>query len=82
MLFPLVALKREYVVRAKKELKIIEPRLNALGAAVSNIVDTVLFVDRYIVSAEKGADILFIKHPSKPKKYCLKVLWCLPSLYF
>ncbi|MGB0208095.1 MAG: Wzz/FepE/Etk N-terminal domain-containing protein [Candidatus Puniceispirillaceae bacterium] len=46
-------LKREYIVRAKDELKIIEARFNDLGAADSSVVDTMLSIDRYIFSAEK-----------------------------
>ena len=61
-------LKREYIVRAKAELEIIEARFNDLGSADSSIVDTVLSVDRYIVSAEKGAETLSIKRPLMPKK--------------
>jgi hypothetical protein len=59
-------LKDEYVVRAKKELKIIESRFKNLGSADTNIVDTVLSIDRYIVSAEKEASVLAIQRPTMP----------------
>ena len=61
-------LKDEYVVRAKEELKIIDARFKDLSSADSNIVDTVLSIDRYIVSAEKGAKVVAIQRPTMPKK--------------
>ena len=61
-------LKDEYVVRAKEELKSIDARFNDLGSADSNIVNTVLLIDRYIVTAEKGAKVLAIQRPTMPKK--------------
>ena len=61
-------LKDEYVVRAKEELKIIDARFKDLGSADSNIVNTVLSIDRYIVTAEKGAKVLVIQRPTMPKK--------------
>lgn len=65
-------LKGEYVVRAKDELKIINARFKDLGAADSSIVETVLSIDRYIVTAEKGANVLSIQRPSIPKKVSAK----------
>ena len=61
-------LKDEYVVRAKEELKIIDARFKDLGSADSNIVNTVLSIDRYIVTAEKGAKVLAIQRPTMPQK--------------
>jgi hypothetical protein len=65
-------LKDEYVARAKEELKIIESRFKDLGSvnssADSAIVDTVLSIDRYIVTADKGAFVLAIQRPTKPQK--------------
>ena len=66
-------LKDEYVVRAKEELNIIDARFKHLGSADSNIVDTVLSIDRYIVTAEKGAKVLAIQNPTMPKKVSPKV---------
>jgi len=63
-----VLLKDEYVARAKEELTIIEARFKDLSTADSNIVNTILSIDRYIVSAEKGASVLAIQRPTKPKK--------------
>ena len=61
-------LKDEYVVRAKEELKIIDARFKDLSLADSNIVNIVLSIDRYIVSAENGANVLGIQRPTMPKK--------------
>jgi len=66
-------LKDEYVVRAKEELKIINARFKDLGSADSSIVNTVLSIDRYIVTAEKGAKVLAIQRPTMPKKVSPKV---------
>ena len=63
----------EYVVRAKEELNIIEARFEDLGSADSNIVNTVLSIDRYIVTAEKGAKVFTIQHPTMPEKISPKV---------
>ena len=61
-------MRDEYVVRAKNELKIIESNFKNLALKNSNIVNTLLSIDRYIVSAEKGASVLAIKNPTMPKK--------------
>ena len=61
-------LKDEYASRANDELKIIETRFKDLSSAESSIVQTVLSIDRYIASAEKGDNVLSIERPSVPKK--------------
>ena len=66
-------LKNEYVVRAKKELEIIESRFKNLGSADINNVDTVLSIDRYIVSADKEASVLAIQRPTMPIKVSPKI---------
>ena len=66
-------LKDEYVVRAKEELEIIESRFKNLGSADINIVDTVLSIDRYIVSADKEASVLAIQRPTMPIKVSPKI---------
>jgi len=58
----------EYVVRAKEELKIINTRFNEFAAASSNIINSTLSVERYIVSVEKGGSVLTIYPPSIPRK--------------
>ena len=61
-------LKDEYVSRANDELKIIETRFEDLSSTESNIVQTVLEIDRYIASAKNGDNVLFFERPSVPKK--------------
>ena len=67
-----VLLKVEYVSRAKDELKIIETRFKDLSSADSSVVQTVLSIDRYIVSAENGDNVLSVQRPSVPKKVAPK----------
>ena len=67
-----VLLKVEYVSRAKDELKIIETRFKDLSSADSSVVQTVLSIDRYIVSAENGDNVLSLQRPSVPKKVAPK----------
>ena len=66
-------LKDEYVVRAKDELEIIDSRFKNLNLGDSNILNIVLAIDRYIVTAEKGAKVLAIRRPTIPKKVSPKV---------
>ena len=65
-------LKDEYVTRAKVELQLIETRFKDLLSAESSIIQTVLSIDRYIASAEKGENVLSIERPSVPKKVAPK----------
>ena len=67
-----VLLKVEYVSRAKDELKIIETRFKDLSSADSSVVQTVLSIDRYIVSAESADNVLSVQRPSVPKKVAPK----------
>jgi len=61
-------LKNEYLIRAKDELTIIEARFKDLSTTDNNIVNTILSIDRYIVSAKRGASVLTIQRPTMPKK--------------
>ena len=61
-------LKDEYVVRAKDELNIIETRFKDFSTANDAIISKILTVDRYIVSAGKGAGVLAIQRPTMPKQ--------------
>jgi len=67
-----VLLKVEYVSRAKDELKMIETRFKDLSSADTSVVQTVLSIDRYIVSAESGDNVLSVQRPSVPKKVAPK----------
>ena len=55
-------------MRANEELRIIEARFKDLSSADSSILNTILSIDRFIISVEKGASILDIQHPTLPKK--------------
>jgi hypothetical protein len=61
-------LKSEYVLRSNQELKIIEARFKDMVRPDSSIVNTLLSIDRYIVTADRGADVLAIQRPTIPKK--------------
>jgi LPS O-antigen subunit length determinant protein (WzzB/FepE family) len=61
-------LKTEYKNRAKEELNIIETRFKDFSAANDAIISQILSIDRYIVSAEKGAKVLIINRPTLPEK--------------
>ena len=61
-------LKDEYVVLAKKELRIIDVRFKDMDLANSDIASSVLSIDRYIAAAENGANVLGIQRPTMPKK--------------
>jgi len=67
-------LRKEYVDRAKNELKIIEARFTNFDSVNSDIIQTVLSIDRYIVSAEKGANVLTFQRPTMPEKVSPKSL--------
>ena len=64
-------LKNDYVARSKEEQKIFKTNLSQLSPAASvdaDIFEKGLSLDRYIVSAETGANVMNIKHPTIPKK--------------
>ena len=59
-------MKTEYVNRAKDELNILETRSKNFPTAT--VISQILTIDRYIVSAEQGANVLVLKRPTLPKK--------------
>jgi LPS O-antigen subunit length determinant protein (WzzB/FepE family) len=61
-------LKVEYVNRAKDELTIIETRFKDFSTANDSVITQILNIDRFIVSAENGAKVLFIKRPTLPER--------------
>ena len=61
-------MKVEYIERAKDELNIIETRFKEFSTANDAIISQILTIDRYIVSAEKGAKVLTIHRPTMPEK--------------
>ena len=61
-------MKAEYINRAKDDLNIIETRLKEFSTANDAIIKPILTIDRFIVSAGNGANVLNIQHPTSPKK--------------
>ena len=61
-------LKSNYISRAKDELEMIEARFNDAGTMSDNVIQNLLATDRFIVTAEKGADVLSIQRPTFPIK--------------
>ncbi len=65
-------LTEEYIVRATDELKIIEKRFKEIDSQDSAILDAILSLDRYTVSADKGASVFNIQRPGIPRKISQK----------
>ena len=63
-------LNTNYVMRAKRELEIVEQRFANFGSAGTdnNVIKTLLSVDRFIALLESGGDVLTIEKPTIPKK--------------
>ena len=66
-------LKADYVSRARSELEIYESRFNDLKASNESIIRKVLSIDRYIVSAERGANVLKISRPTLPSRKSIQL---------
>ena len=60
-------LTQQYRQRAADELGIIEERFANLDVADDSIVQSVLSIDRFIVSTSNGSKVLSIKNPEKPR---------------
>ena len=62
------ALKNDYVVRARDQLKIIKlsQKDSALGGY--NMFETILLLERFVLSVEKGTNVLRIQNPTIPEK--------------
>jgi hypothetical protein len=58
----------KYLDRAKVELKIIEVRFENLNLANNEIIQTVLSIDRFVDTLQKGGKILEISYPTLPEK--------------
>ena len=61
-------LRVEYIQRAQQELNIIETRFKDFSTANDSIISNILSIDRYIVTAEKGANVIAVRNPTMPKK--------------
>ena len=66
-------LKADYVSRARSELEIYEARFNDLKSSNESIIRNVLSIDRYIVAAERGANVLKISRPTLPLSKSIKL---------
>ena len=66
-------LKSDYVSRARSELEIYEARFNDLKASNESIIRNVLSIDRYIVAAERGANVLKISRPTLPSRKSIQL---------
>jgi LPS O-antigen subunit length determinant protein (WzzB/FepE family) len=65
-------LKTNYITRAKQELDLIEKRFIEADEMTISVVDNILSIDRFIDSINKGANVININPPSKPKRVSLK----------
>ena len=61
-------LKVEYNLRANKELEIIDSRFKDISLADSDVIDTVLSIDRFINLSKNGANAIEISYPTSPEK--------------
>ena len=66
-------LTSEYILRAKEEITIIDKRFNDISATTDIITSKLLAIDRYIMEAEKGANVLILLRPEYPAKVSPKV---------
>jgi len=61
-------LTRDYILRAKDEIKIMYKRFNDPRATTESLTEELLAVDRFLVEAEKGNKVLLLSHPSFPEQ--------------
>ncbi len=61
-------LEKEYVFRAKKELKLISSKIKDFPETEPFIIDKTLPNERFITSIEMGKNVFNIQRPSVPKK--------------
>ena len=61
-------LRVEYIQRAHQELNIIETRFKDFSTANDSIISNILSIDRYIVTAQKGANVIAVQRPTIPEK--------------
>ena len=59
-------LTNEYVSRAKEEINIISKRFTDFSSTTDIITSKLLAIDRYIVEANSGANVLILMRPSYP----------------
>jgi capsular polysaccharide biosynthesis protein len=61
-------LKRDYVYQAKYDLKNTDALLKNGASVNASVIETILSINAFIDLTEKGATILTIERPTKPKK--------------
>lgn len=66
-------LTSDYVMRARDELNIIEARFEEFSNSSETIIGNLLAIDRFIVAANKGAQVLSLELPTRPMKTSLKI---------
>jgi len=59
-------LTSEYILRAKEEIVIIDKRFDDFTATTDIITSKLLAIDRYIMEAEGGANVLILSRPEYP----------------
>ena len=66
-------LTSDYVMRAQDELNIIEARFEDISNSSETIIGNLLAIDRFIVAANKGAQVLSLERPTRPAKTSPKI---------
>ena len=59
-------LTSEYILRAKEEIEIIDKRFDDFTATTDIITSKLLAIDRYIMEAKRGANVLIFSRPEYP----------------
>ena len=60
------AITKEYILRAKEEINIINKRSSEFSATTDIITSNLLSIDRYIMEAKNGANVFRIMRPTIP----------------
>ena len=64
-------LNKEYLYTAKDQINLIESRLKTLSKRISlsaAIVESVLLINKFIISVEKNDPVIIVNHPTFPEK--------------
>tara|TARA_A100001011_G_scaffold325855_1_gene349100 strand:- start:51 stop:830 length:780 start_codon:yes stop_codon:yes gene_type:complete len=67
-------LTSEYILRAKEEIVIIDKRFDDFTATTDIITSKLLAIDRYIMEAEGGANVLILSRPEYPFQVWPRIL--------
>lgn len=66
-------LTSEYILRSKEEIEIIDKRFNDFSSTTDIITSKLLAIDRYIVAAKSGANVLIFSRPEYPVQVWPKI---------